>query len=38
MLKLKNQINEKQAVRAKGCGGWDGNCIFCDGGKWDFNS
>ena len=35
MLKLKNVIGS--TTNNKNCGSWDGNCIFCDGQKWDFN-
>lgn len=36
MLKLKNSISKKPDQKA-GCGGFDANCIFCDGHKWDIN-
>ena len=35
MLRLKNVIDKN--VRAKACGSFDANCIFCDGQKWDIN-
>ncbi|WP_279325328.1 hypothetical protein [Clostridium sp. D46t1_190503_E9] len=36
MLKLKN--SNSMNVKAKaGCGRFDANCIFCDGGWWDVN-
>ncbi len=35
MLKLKNLKSVE--VNSRPCGGFDGNCIFCDGGWWDFN-
>lgn len=36
MLKLKNS-NSMKINSNKSCGGWDGNCVLCDGGFWDFN-
>ena len=35
MLKLKNVVST--TVDSRDCGSFDGNCIFCDGQKWDFN-
>lgn len=37
MLKLKNS-NRMEVSSKRPCGGWDGNCVFCDGGFWDFNA
>ena len=36
MLKLKN-FKSVEVNSSRPCGGFDGNCILCDGGWWDFN-
>lgn len=39
MFKLKNVIKESAnaSASASGCGWFDANCLFCDGGQKDWN-